>query len=81
MNKQWIRVEMAELEELWDARRKAGAMTDGCTHADLQAKYGADNVRHTMGVGWFKRVATSSRITINTEAGATIIIGGWEGAS
>jgi hypothetical protein len=29
---------------------------NGCTRAALEAHYGAENVRHQMDVGWFKRV-------------------------
>lgn len=51
--RRWRRVEMDELEALWDARRAAGTIFNGCTHVDLHERYGSD-VKHVMGRGWYK---------------------------
>jgi hypothetical protein len=53
---EWSKIPLAELEALWDECRRTGTVFNGCTRAALEAHYGAENVRHQMDVGWFKRV-------------------------
>jgi hypothetical protein len=48
------RVEMAELKEIWAAQQARGILYNGCTNAALCDRYGAENVRHVLGLGWFR---------------------------
>jgi hypothetical protein len=54
--RRWHRVEMPELETIWRVAQSENRVTNGHTHADLQAKYGADNIKHVLGHGWYKLV-------------------------
>lgn len=55
--KRWRRVENNELNAIWDDLRERRQISNGCTHAELCRIYGAENVKHKMGVGWFKLTA------------------------
>lgn len=47
----WQWVTQAEIDKACHAR----PVFNGCTHAYLRQDYGADNVVHVMGVGWFRQ--------------------------
>lgn len=56
MKRRWHRVRMSELQEIWRAHREAGINFCGCTSVALLERYGAGNVKHVAGRGWYKLV-------------------------
>ena len=54
--KRWHTVTMNELREIWREHELNGTITNGCTHATLEQRYGASNVKHIIGRGWYKLV-------------------------
>lgn len=54
INKSWREVTDAELCTLWDDRKAAGrCIYNGCTDDWLRERYGAYNIKHVMGDGWY----------------------------
>ena len=56
MTRRWHRVQMDELEAIWNDLRDRRLIYNGCTHVALVEKYGAGNLKHVMGHGWYKLV-------------------------
>lgn len=57
---EWQEVSDAELREIWSKRRFANRIFNGCTFADLQERYGAENVRRSA-EGWEIRIGEVQR--------------------
>lgn len=55
--RRWHEVPVSELKAIWRAQRRAGFDFNGSTDAALVKRYGAANVRHRPGHGWYKLVA------------------------
>lgn len=45
---------MEELRALWTDLQARGEWYDGCTHIALVQRYGAANLKHKLGHGWYK---------------------------
>jgi hypothetical protein len=58
--RRWRRVRIEELRTLWAAQEAAREVFNGCTLAGLAATYGAENVRHVMGRGFFKLTTSTN---------------------
>jgi hypothetical protein len=56
----FVRVPMAELQEIWAEQSQRKILYNGCTNAALCDRYGRENVRHISGDGWF-RLGTAER--------------------
>ena len=57
MTRRWHRVQMDELEAIWNDLRDRRLIYNGCTHVALVEKYGAGNLKHVLGHGWYKLVS------------------------
>ena len=57
MTRRWHRVQMDELEAIWNDLRDRRLIYNGCTHVALVEKYGEVNLKHVSGHGWSKLVS------------------------
>jgi hypothetical protein len=54
MARRWREVTMEELRRVWEDLARRKILYSGCTHAELVRIYGAENIKHRMGYGWYK---------------------------
>lgn len=51
--RRWHRVKWRELKEIHDYLNGRGINYNGCTQDELLRRYGAGNVKHISGSGWY----------------------------
>ena len=54
MKRRWHKVTMTELREIWASLKARGEWYNGCTDNELRRIYGASQIKHRRGFGWYK---------------------------
>jgi hypothetical protein len=61
--RRWKKVSDEEVHEILTGLAKKGRIENGCTWMELNRRYGKENVKHKMGVGWYKLVPVGQTMT------------------